>query len=273
MAAIRGSRPFAIAAAVLAAAFVASYFLFVRTYAGQIVDERAFAGAADQHDLVYRLTGAVLGSVPAIGIGGGVILTLLIGGITRRFRHVIVAFGVGAVALGLAELAKHVFLTRAETGATDLLINSFPSGHATVAAAAAFAVFLVCPPRWRPLAAVLGALFAVTTGVLLVIDQWHRPSDVVAAFMLVAACGCLGGIALIAWGVGAPRRAPRRLTICWWIAGIAGVVSLVAFVVIYVTVEEHGSHLQIAYAGGGAAILAAGSGLAAAGNGLFRRID
>ncbi|MGN8026404.1 phosphatase PAP2 family protein [Microbacterium sp. 22242] len=266
-------RSFAMAAVGLAVAFVATYFVFVQTYVGQIVDERAFAGAADQHDIVYRLTGILLVSVPTVGIGGGIVLTLLIGGITRRPKHIVVAFAVGTVALALAELAKHVFLVRAQTGATDLLNNSFPSGHATVAAAAAFAVFLVSPPRWRPLAAVLGGAFAVLTGVLLVIDQWHRPSDVVAAFILVAACGALGGIALLAWRVPPADHPARRLSLLWWIAGLSAVLSIVAFVVIYITVEQHGSHRQIAYAGGSAAILAVGSGLAAAGNRLFRRIS
>jgi len=265
--------PFAVAAVVLAAAFVGTYLFFVRTYVGQIVDERAFVGASEQHDVVYRFTAAMLGNVPYVAIGGGILLTVLIGVVTRRFKHLVVAVGVGAVAVIAAELAKHVFLVRAETGATDLLDNSFPSGHASVVAAAAFAVFLVSPPRWRPLAAVCGGAFAVLTGVLLVIDQWHRPSDVVAAFMLVAACGCLGGIALLLWSV--PRADPpaRTMPALWWIAGASAVVSAVAFVIIFITVENHGSHLQIAYAGGGTGILAIGSAFAAAGNTLFRRIS
>lgn len=273
MAARRGVRPFTIAAVLLTIGFVLTYFFFVRTYVGQIVDERAFAGASQQHDLVYRLTGMILGSIPLFGIGGGIVLTLLIGSITRRPKHIVVALLTGAVALGLAELAKHVFLTRAQTGATDLLSNSFPSGHATVAASAAFAVFVVSPPRWRPLAAIIGTAFSVLTGVLLVIQQWHRPSDVVAAFMLVGACGCLGAIALLLWNVPPVGRPARQLPALWWIAGAAALVSLVAFIVIYATVEQHGSHLQLAYAGGGSAILAVGSAMAAAGNALFRRIS
>lgn len=273
MATRRGVRSFAIAAVTLATAFLATYVFFVRTYIGQIVDERAFVGASSQHDTVFRLTGTVLGNVPTIAIGGGILLTLVIGLVTRRFRHLVVALAVGTIAVIAAELAKHVFLVRAETGATDLLDNSFPSGHATVAAAAAFAVFVVSPPRWRPLAAVLGGAFAVLTGILLVIQQWHRPSDVVAAFMLVSACGCLGGIALLLWRV--PEAVPpaRTLPVLWWIAGASALASAVAFVIIFVTVENHGSHLQIAYAGGGAAILAVGCAFAAAGNALFRRIS
>lgn len=266
-------RPFAIAAVLLTVAFVLTYFFFVRTYVGQIVDERAFVGAADQHSAIQRLSGVVLGNIPAFGIGGAVIVTVLIGAITRRPKHIVVALGVGAFSLALAELAKHVFLVRAQTGATDLLDNSFPSGHATVATSAAFAVFLVCPPRWRPLAAILGGAFAVFTGVFLVIDQWHRPSDVVAAFMLVGACGCLGAIALLIWNVPPATRPARQLPALWWISGAAALISFVAFVVIYATVEQHGSHLQLAYAGGGSAILAVGSAMAAAGNALFRRIS
>lgn len=265
--------PFVVVAIVLAAAFVATYLFFVRTYVGQIVDERAFNGAADQHTLIYRLSGAFLGNVAYLAIGGGLVLTLLIGGITRRPKHIVVAVAAGACALGIAELSKYVFLSRAQTGATDAFNNSFPSGHATVAAAAAFAVFLVSTPRWRPLAAILGSAFAMLTGILALIEQWHRPSDVVAGFMLVAACAALGGAALIGWRVPPATRRARSLGALWWVAGISAAVSLVAFVLIYVTVQQHGSHLEIAYLGGSTAILAVGTGFAVAGNRLFRELS
>lgn len=265
--------PFAIAAVALAVAFVATYLFFVGTYVGQIVDERAFVGASEQHDTVYRIAGMVLDNVPYVAIGGGILIALTVGMVTRRFKHLAVALAAGTVAVIAAELAKHVFLVRAETGATDLLDNSFPSGHATVVAAAGFAVFVVSPPRWRPLAAVLGGGFAVLTGILLVIQQWHRPSDVVAAFMLVAVCGCLAGIALLLWRVPEADPPARSLRALWWVAGLSAIASAIAFVIIFITVENHGSHLQVAYVGGGTAILAVGSSLATAGNGLYRRIS
>lgn len=265
--------PFVVVALVLAIAFVATYFFFVRTYVGQIVDQRAFNGAADQHTLLYRLAGVFLGNFAYVAIGGGILLTLIIGGITRRPKHVVIAFVVGGVALGLAELSKYVFLSRAQTGATDFFNNSFPSGHVTVASAAAFAVFLVCTPRWRPLAAILGGALAILTGILALIEQWHRPSDVVAAFMLVGACASLGGAALIAWRVPRAARPARSLNALWWITGIGGAVSLVCFVLIYLTVQAHGSHLEIAYLGGSTGILAIGSGFTVAGNRLFRDLS
>ncbi|KHK96007.1 hypothetical protein LK09_16725 [Microbacterium mangrovi] len=267
------ARPFLLAALVLAVAFVATYLLFVRTYVGQIVDERAFIGASDQHAFVHRLSGAILGNAAFLAIGGGVLLTVLIGGVTRRPKHIVVALASGVIAVIIAELSKYVFLSRAVTGATDIFNNSFPSGHATVAAAAGFAVFLVSKPRWRPLAAVLGGGFAMLVGILAVISQWHRPSDVVAAFMLVGVCGSLGGAVLVAWRVPAAMPPAGPLRPLWWIAGISAAISLVCFVLIYLTVQDHGRHLQIAYLGGGTAILALGSGLAAAGNRLFCRLS
>src|SRR6476660_4820664 len=60
-------------------------------------------------------------------------------------------------------------------------------GHTTLTASAAAAVFLMVSPRWRPLAGFLGGSFAVATGVSTLINQWHRPADVVAAFLVVGA--------------------------------------------------------------------------------------
>jgi membrane-associated phospholipid phosphatase len=264
--------PFALAAVVAAVAFVGVYLFFVRTYAGQIVDERAFNGAVDQHRLVRTLSIFFLDAVPTIAIGGGIVLSVIIGLVTRRPRQLLVALAAGAVACAIAELSKYVFLSRPETGATDAFNNSFPSGHATVAAAGAFAVFLTATPRWRPLAAVVGGAFSVVTGILLLTSQWHRPSDVVAAFLLVATCGCLGGVVLALWRVPMARTVARSLKALWWVAAAGALVSLGAFVTIYVTVQDHGSHLSIAYLGGSTAILAIGSAVAVAGNRLFRAV-
>ncbi|MHA7985106.1 phosphatase PAP2 family protein [Rathayibacter sp. CAU 1779] len=259
-------------AAGLIVAFVAVYLFFVRTYTGQIVDERAFNGAADQHSGIAAISEAFLTFEPYLAFGLGAVLTVGIALAGRRFRHLVVAVLVVGVAVALAELSKYLFLSRPETGATNVFDNSFPSGHTTVAAAAAFAVFVVTAPRWRPLAAVLGGGFAVLTGVLALISQWHRPSDVVAAYFLVAACGCLAGAVLVAWGVPSVARPCRGLQPLWWIAGVSALVSLIAFIVIYATTEQHGRHLEVAYIGGSFGILAAGAALTAAGNRLFRRV-
>jgi hypothetical protein len=81
-------------------------------------------------------------------------------------------------------------------------LNSLPSGHTTLAASAAAAVFLMVSPRWRPLAGFLGGSFAVATGVSTLINQWHRPADVVAAFLVVAAFMLPAGWLIICKGPG-----------------------------------------------------------------------
>lgn len=268
----RGIGAFVAGAFALCILFVLVYVLFVRTYTGQIIDARAFDGAAEQHDLVHWAAVKVLENVPVIAIGGGVLLASLIGGITRRPKHLVVGVAAAAAALVITEFTKHVVLTRTDTGATDFFHNSLPSGHATVAAAAAFTVFLVSPPRWRPLAALLGGAFAVTVGVLLVIGQWHRPSDVIAAFLVVAVCGCLSGIVLLLWRVPEANPAATSMNALWWVFGASAIVALLALGVGFVTAAEDGRHLQVACIGGSAGILAAGSGLAAAGNRWFRRV-
>ena len=68
-----------------------------------------------------------------------------------------------------------------------LELNSLPSGHTTLAASAAAAVFLMSSPRWRPFVGFAGGTFAIASGASTLINQWHRPADVVAAFLLVGA--------------------------------------------------------------------------------------
>ncbi|WP_156837171.1 phosphatase PAP2 family protein [Nesterenkonia alba] len=71
--------------------------------------------------------------------------------------------------------------------------NSLPSGHTTMAASAAVAIFLIAPPRHRPAAGVLAAAWAGGWGAYIYIEAWHRPSDMVAAFLVVAAWALAGG--------------------------------------------------------------------------------
>src|SRR6476660_9933969 len=85
-------------------------------------------------------------------------------------------------------------------GIETLEFNSLPSGHTTLAASAAAAVFLMVSPRWRPLAGFLGGSFAVATGVSTLINQWHRPADVVAAFFVVGASMLPAGWLIIRTG-------------------------------------------------------------------------
>ncbi|WFR68660.1 phosphatase PAP2 family protein [Curtobacterium flaccumfaciens] len=66
--------------------------------------------------------------------------------------------------------------------------NSFPSGHATIALAALFAVLMVTPRRFRPVVTLIGVAYAVFVANQTVVYGWHRVSDIVGR----AASRCSG---------------------------------------------------------------------------------
>ncbi len=57
----------------------------------------------------------------------------------------------------------------------------------TAIAALVCAIVIVTPSRWRAVVAVNGALITIGTAISVVVLQWHRPSDVIGALLLV---GC-----------------------------------------------------------------------------------
>ncbi len=83
--------------------------------------------------------------------------------------------------------------------------NSMPSGHMTVAASVVVATVLVLPPRLRGTVALLGAAYAALTGIATLSAGWHRPSDAVAAVLVVGAWGAAAGFLLVL--AGAPDEA------------------------------------------------------------------
>jgi membrane-associated phospholipid phosphatase len=69
--------------------------------------------------------------------------------------------------------------------------NTSPSGHSVAAFAAAAVLVMAVPMSLRAIASVVGFLFASSVGISVVVGKWHRPSDVIVAFLLVT------GLALI----------------------------------------------------------------------------
>ncbi len=61
---------------------------------------------------------------------------------------------------------------------------SWPSGHATAAAALAWCAVLVAPASCRRVVAALAGLFALAVGVALLVLAWHMPSDVLGGYLL-----------------------------------------------------------------------------------------
>jgi membrane-associated phospholipid phosphatase len=147
---------------------------------------------------------------------------------------------------------------------------SWPSGHATAAMSLALCLVLVCPARWRPIAAAVGGAFGVAVAYSLEVDGWHYASDVIGGFLVAAGWFALA-IALLRAGeppgdeapVGMPAAvAPTALT------GLAGAGVTAAVLVLdplgWFTDTEDLTALVVALAAVGAAGLAVAAVAAAA---------
>lgn len=261
--------PFLVSAAALVVLLVGTYLFFVRGYMGQILDERAKDGA--HLDIASGLALRLLDAVPLVCVGMA-LLAAVIGFARRRVAVTLIALAVVAGANITTQLLKHALLTRPDTGATDAWHNSFPSGHTTVVASVVFALFLVVPSRMRSVVAAIGSAATVAVGALLLVTQWHRPSDIVGGILVVAIWGCLGGAVATRFGAAEARVRPAGISAMWVLAALLGVGAALAFGAVYVSADPQSSHLTLAALGGLCAIAAVGASNAAATTRLFHRV-
>jgi membrane-associated phospholipid phosphatase len=232
---------FWLGAALCAAAFAGTYVVFVRTTTGQFVDESAWAESGAGWQLGRGLSLEFLSLIPDISAALASLVLLSVALVRRRWRAAVVAAGVVAASAGSSWLLKNMLLERPDRGISMLAHNSLPSGHTTIAAAAALAVFLVVSPRWRPFTAAAGGLYAVLAGSATLINGWHRPSDVVAGFLVAGFWTLLAGPLVLRSGEGwnvfggygsswaSSRWWPR---LCWLLAllGTAAAAALYWFI-------------------------------------------
>jgi membrane-associated phospholipid phosphatase len=185
-------------AAVQVVAFVAIYRFFVLTPTGQNLDTYAL----ESNRLVTdHLAGVVNNVLDAISIVAAVLATCIIGFIAlirRRFALAVTSVVLVAGVNLSAELLKH-YLNRPNLGIDEARAgagNSFPSGHTAIAASVVVALVLVLPPAARSVGAIIASLYAALVGVATMSAGWHRPSDAVAAILIVGVWAALAGILL-----------------------------------------------------------------------------
>jgi PAP2 superfamily protein len=182
-----------------AAAFVAVWRVFVRTERGQSLDTIALTGNTIGRDHIDDLVGSVLN---AMSVAALVVTTVVIGFIALirgRVALAVVATVFIAGANATVQALKYA-IDRPDFGVDPeraVVGNSLPSGHTAVAASFAVALVLVLPPRMRGVGAVFGAGYAALAGVATLSAGWHRPSDAVAAMLVVGAWSAAAGFLLI----------------------------------------------------------------------------
>jgi membrane-associated phospholipid phosphatase len=167
----------------------ATYRVFVGTITGQWADTAGMLGSDVQHERVAGilsrvLNGTTLGSLVLVCLVAGVV-----GVLRRRFDLAVAAAVLVVGANGTTQVLKDQLARPTFDGLS--FPNSLPSGHTTAAASVAFALILVLPEAVRGVVALTGAGYTVVIATATVWARWHRPSDAVAAVLIVLGWGAL----------------------------------------------------------------------------------
>lgn len=181
------------------AAFVALWRFAVHTEFGQWLDTAALAGNRIGQDRIDGPVDRVLNAMSVVSLlaATGVIgfIALIRGRIALAITATLLIAGANlSIQLLKYGLGRPDFGIDPERAAAG---NSLPSGHTAVAASVALALVLVLPRKVRALGAFLGAGYAAIAGVATLSAGWHRPSDAVAAFLVVGVWSALAGLVLL----------------------------------------------------------------------------
>ena len=183
--------------------FVIFYVVLVGTHWGHQIDDDAFLGRGALNRHVVTLDAALLKWISNATIVTAAGILLLISVVRRRvLAGVLAMVGFFTAVIG-AEILKDLVLPWRALVPDDarlgdgFQVNSYPSGHATIATAFVLALLMVSPARWRSwLAAVAGAISSIfTAGVLFA--GWHRASDALGALAWSAVCMNLAAAAAV----------------------------------------------------------------------------
>ncbi|GAA0559670.1 hypothetical protein GCM10010172_48460 [Paractinoplanes ferrugineus] len=222
-----------LAVAILAAAGVAAlYRVFIRTTLGQQVDTSALNGGDVHHERIVEVLSRTLDGTTLVSLVAVCLAAATIGLLRKRVDLAVGAAFMVLGANGSCQLLK-THLPRPDLDGTGMP-NSFPSGHTTAAASVVAALILVLPVAVRGMVAMIGAGYVTVIAVATVWAEWHRPSDTVAATLLVLAWSAFVAFVVRLFRVrhlGDAERPSRVgfgvLAVVTVVAGAAGVLGLI----------------------------------------------
>ncbi|WP_460703649.1 phosphatase PAP2 family protein [Myceligenerans halotolerans] len=253
----------ALIALIAAAGVWVVWRVMVVTWPGQLTEEAAFEGADRFQDAFARLAD------PVLELGGMrwlVVGALVAVAVALARRRWLVAVQVAVLIAG-ANVTTQVIKAEVLYRPDHLVgwnsgVNTLPSGHTTVAASVWAGLLLAAPRRLRPLVAVGGAAATSAMAVATIVDRWHRPSDVVAAVLVVLAWGALICALTPGSALDLPTESDGGFTVTVAVLlGVGALVTAVVAVPAIATVAGFGplptSGLMTAYAGAVLAVLSA----------------
>ncbi|MFD6568867.1 phosphatase PAP2 family protein [Micromonospora profundi] len=186
-------------ALVQAAAFLAVWRVAVHTGLGQWVDTVALTGNQIGQDRIDGPVDRLLNAMSVVSLLAATAMIGFIALIRGRIALAVTATLLIAGANVSTQLLKYG-LARPDYGIDPERAgvgNSLPSGHTAVAASVAVALMLVLPRKVRAAGAFIGATYAAAAGVATLSAGWHRPSDAVAAYLVVGIWAALAGLVLL----------------------------------------------------------------------------
>lgn len=133
-----------------------------------------------------RVDGVFLGGLELVSEGAIVVAVLAMGAVGVLRRRAVLGVGAAAIVAGAnvsTQFLKYQVIERPDFGWSAH--NTLPSGHVTVITSLLVAMLLVVPARSRLYLVPLVAFCSACAGVGTIVLNWHRPSDVLAAYAVV----------------------------------------------------------------------------------------
>lgn len=162
--------------------------VFVMTPRGQLVDAAAYEGSHIGRQRIIEPVHEVLNVVSVGALAAAGLIAASVALLRRRLPLAALALGTVVGSNVTTQLLKTRLFDRPDLGVTKgMAANTLPSGHTTVAMSVAAVAVLVAPARLRGAVALAAAAYGAATGVATLSAGYHRPSDAVAACLVVGA--------------------------------------------------------------------------------------
>ncbi len=183
-----------ILAALCAALTVVVFLVAVDTIAGQRAGNAAIAGGLARQGAILREAARALNLISLTTLAAATLVIMGIGFVRGGWRLAAVAGGAILGANVLTQLLKRYVLQRpALMDVQDPFgsHNSFPSGHATIGMSLVLGLLIVLPAAGDLWIAIMGWFYLVATGIAMIAEGWHRPSDAVGGYLVATLAACV----------------------------------------------------------------------------------